>query len=132
MQAEPRGDLPQIEFDGNGLVPCVAQDWATGEVLTLAYMNRESYERTIATGYATYWSRSRQSFWVKGETSGHRQKVQAIHVDCDGDTVLLRVEQEGGAACHEGYPSCFFRRRTDEGWEVVETRVFDPATVYDR
>jgi len=95
-------------------------------------MNRECLERTIATGFATYWSRSRKAFWVKGETSGHRQKVRAIHVDCDGDTVLLRVEQEGGAACHEGYPTCFFRRREGEGWTVVETRVFDPKTVYSK
>ena len=97
----------------------------------LAYMNQESYDRTVATGYATYWSRSRNAFWVKGETSGHRQKVRAIQVDCDADTLLLRVRQEG-AACHEGYPSCFFRRRTDQGWDVVESRVFDPATVYKK
>jgi phosphoribosyl-AMP cyclohydrolase len=124
---------PDIDFaKGDGLVPVIVQDNASGAVLMLAYMNRESYERTVATGWATYWSRSRQEFWVKGETSGHRQKVRAIHVDCDGDTVLLKVDQEGGAACHEGYPSCFFRRRSDAGWDVVETRRFDPATVYKK
>ena len=121
-----------IDFaKGDGLVPVIVQDATSGTVLMLAYMNQESYDRTVATGYATYWSRSRKSFWVKGETSGHRQKVRAIHVDCDGDTVLLRVDQEG-AACHEGYPSCFFRRRTDDGWEVVESRVFDPSAVYKK
>jgi phosphoribosyl-AMP cyclohydrolase len=123
---------PSIDFaKGDGLVPVIVQDATSGAVLMLAYMNQESYDRTVATGYATYWSRSRKSFWVKGETSGHKQRVRAIHVDCDGDTVLLRVDQEG-AACHEGYPSCFFRRRTDDGWEVVETRVFDPKAVYDK
>ena len=123
---------PSIDFaKGDGLVPVIVQDAASGAVLMLAYMNQESYDRTVASGYATYWSRSRQAFWVKGETSGHRQKVRAIHVDCDGDTVLLRVDQEG-AACHEGYPSCFFRRRTDAGWEVVESRVFDPSAVYKK
>ncbi len=122
-----------IDFaKGDGLVPVIVQDERSGAVLMLAYMNQESFDRTVATGYATYWSRSRQQFWVKGETSGHRQKVRAIHVDCDGDTVLLRVEQEGGAACHEGYPSCFFRRHRDGAWDVVETRVFDPAKVYDK
>jgi len=121
-----------IDFaKGDGLVPVIVQDDDSGAVLMLAYMNQESYDRTVATGYATYWSRSRNAFWVKGETSGHRQKVQAIQVDCDADTLLLRVRQEG-AACHEGYPSCFFRRRTDQGWDVVESRVFDPATVYKK
>jgi phosphoribosyl-AMP cyclohydrolase len=124
---------PTIDFaKGDGLVPVIVQDDASGAVLMLAYMNEASFARTVATGYATYWSRSRKSFWVKGESSGHRQKVRAIHVDCDGDTVLLRVEQEGGAACHEGYPSCFFRRRSDAGWDVVERRVFDPAEVYKK
>jgi phosphoribosyl-AMP cyclohydrolase len=122
-----------IDFSkGGGLVPVIVQDDGSGAVLMLAYMNQESFDRTVATGYATYWSRSRQSFWVKGETSGHRQKVRAIHVDCDGDTVLLRVTQEGGAACHEGYPTCFFQRRSDTGWNVVESRVFDPAAVYKK
>jgi phosphoribosyl-AMP cyclohydrolase len=121
-----------IDFTkGDGLVPVIVQDDASNAVLMLAYMNQASYDHTVATGYATYWSRSRQELWVKGETSGHRQKVRAIHMDCDGDTILLRVMQEG-AACHEGYPSCFFRRRSDTGWDVVETRVFDPAIVYKK
>ena len=122
-----------IDFaKGDGLVPVIVQDDASGAVLMLAYMNQEAYDRTVATGYATYWSRSRGEFWVKGETSGHRQEVRAVHMDCDGDTILLRVVQEGGAACHEGFPSCFFRRRNAAGWDVVETRVFDPASVYKK
>ncbi|HEY2386826.1 MAG TPA: phosphoribosyl-AMP cyclohydrolase [Candidatus Binatia bacterium] len=122
-----------IDFGkGDGLVPVVVQDDASGTVLMLAYMNRAAFERTVASGYATYWSRSRRDFWVKGETSGHRQLVRAIHVDCDGDTVLLRVVQQGGAACHEGYESCFFRRLDGDAWRVVAERVVDPATLYPK
>ena len=121
-----------IDFAKNdGLVPVIVQDDASGVVLMLAYMNREAYERTVATGVACYWSRSRRDFWVKGETSGHTQEVRAIHIDCDGDTILLRVRQHG-AACHEGYHSCFFRKRNGDGWDVVEKRVVDPDTVYGR
>ncbi len=114
----------------DGLVPVVVQDDTSGAVLMLAYMNRAAFERTVASGYATYWSRSRRTFWVKGETSGNRQRVRAIHVDCDGDTILLRVEQQGGAACHEGYESCFFRRLDGETWRVIAERVVDPASLY--
>lgn len=122
-----------IDFTkGGGLVPVIVQDDESGAVLMLAYMNREAYERTIASGYACYWSRSRRALWVKGETSGNVQEVRAVHVDCDGDTLLLRVVQHGGAACHEGYPSCFFRRRSGEAWEVVEQRAVDPATLYEK
>ena len=92
-----------------GLVPAVAQDHATGEVLMLGFMNREAWEQTLATGTAVYYSRSRQRLWKKGEESGHVQQVKAVYVDCDADTILLHVEQVGGAACHEGYRSCFFR-----------------------
>jgi phosphoribosyl-AMP cyclohydrolase len=120
-----------IDFaKGDGLVPAIVQDDATGQVLMLAYMNAEAYQRTVETGIAHYWSRSRQELWQKGATSGHRQEIRGIFVDCDHDTVLLRVRQLGGAACHEGYESCFFRRRTDAGWDVVGERVFDPAAVY--
>lgn len=122
-----------IDFaKGGGLVPVVVQDDRSSAVLMLAYMNREAYERTVASGYACYWSRSRQALWEKGETSGNRQEVRAIHVDCDGDTLLLRVVQHGGAACHEGYLSCFFRRRSGDTWRVVEERVIDPATLYKK
>ena len=98
----------------------------------LAYMNRAAFERTVATGYACYWSRSRRELWVKGETSGNRQEVRSIAVDCDGDTLLLRVIQQGGAACHEGYASCFFRRHDDGTWRITAERVVDPATLYPK
>ena len=122
-----------IDFaKGDGLVPVIVQDDATGVVLMLAYMNRLAFERTVATGYATYWSRSRGELWVKGETSGHRQEVRSIDVDCDGDTLLLRVVQQGGAACHEGYMSCFFRRHENGAWRVTAERVVDPAKLYPK
>jgi phosphoribosyl-AMP cyclohydrolase len=104
--------LDQIKFNDAGLVPAIVQDAENGQVLMMAWMNRESLQRTIETGRATYWSRSRQSFWVKGETSGHTQSVKRIAVDCDMDTLLLTVEQVG-AACHEGYRTCFFRDLAD-------------------
>ena len=113
-----------------GLVPAIVQDDETGRVLMLAYMNEEAWEKTLASGKAHYWSRSRQKLWLKGGTSGHIQEVCAIYVDCDLDTVLLRVRQVGGAACHEGYESCFYRKV--EGDELIPTgaRVFDPKEVY--
>ena len=117
---------------GDGLLPAIAQDSATGEVLMLAYMNRESYAETLATGRAVYFSRSRGKLWRKGEESGNVQMVESIFIDCDADTILLRVNQIGGAACHEGYKSCFFRRVTPGGLEVVGSRVFDPAKVYKK
>ncbi|HEX7448368.1 MAG TPA: phosphoribosyl-AMP cyclohydrolase [Pirellulales bacterium] len=117
---------------GDGLLPAIAQDAETGEVLMLAYMSAESFAETVATGRAVYYSRSRGRLWRKGEESGHFQFVRSIFVDCDGDTILLRVRQEGGAACHEGYRSCFFRQATAEGFQVVGERMFDPATVYGK
>jgi phosphoribosyl-AMP cyclohydrolase len=114
----------------DALLPAIAQDAVTGEVLMLAYMNRESYAETLRTGEAVYYSRSRGKLWRKGEESGHVQRVQAIYLDCDADTILLKVEQVGGAACHEGYQSCFFRRVTPKGLEIVGRRVFDPRQVY--
>jgi phosphoribosyl-AMP cyclohydrolase len=117
---------------GEGLLPTIAQDAATGEVLMLAYMNAESYAETLATGRAVYYSRSRKKLWRKGEESGNVQKIRAIYVDCDRDTILLTVDQIGGAACHEGYKSCFFRQVTTEGLKVVGQRVFDPAEVYGK
>lgn len=115
---------------GGGLLPAIAQDAASGEVLMLAYMNAESYAETLATGRAVYYSRSRNKLWRKGEESGHVQEVRSIHVDCDADTILLKVHQVGGAACHEGYASCFFRRVTPTGLAIEGTRVFDPREVY--
>ena len=115
---------------GEGLVPVIAQDCRTNEVLMLAYMNRESWLSTLATGKATYWSRSRKSLWLKGESSGHVQQVQEIYIDCDEDTVLLKVDQVGGAACHTGYRSCFYRRLADGEVEIKEERIFNPEEVY--
>ena len=114
----------------NGLVPVIAQDVETGEVLMLAWMNREAFEETLRTRRACYFSRSRNRLWRKGEESGHVQDVESIHLDCDADTVLLKVRQRGGAACHEGYKSCFFRALEGDEVRVVGTRVFDPSAVY--
>jgi phosphoribosyl-AMP cyclohydrolase len=97
----------------------------------LAYMNRQAWDQTLATGEAVYYSRSRKKMWKKGEQSGHIQRVKEIYVDCDADTILLKVEQVGGAACHEGYESCFFRRWEDGALKIVGTQVFDPKQVYD-
>ena len=114
---------------GDGLLPAIAQDAATGAVLMMAYMNAESYQETLAT---VYYSRSRKKLWRKGEESGNVQHVQAIYVDCDRDTILLTVDQVGGAACHEGYQSCFFRQVTPDGLKGIGQRVFDPAEVYKK
>jgi phosphoribosyl-AMP cyclohydrolase len=114
---------------GDGLLPAIAQDAETGEVLMLAWMNAESFAETIATGRAVYFSRSRGRLWRKGEESGHVQHVDAVFVDCDADTILLKVRQTG-PACHEGYRSCFFRRQTPDGFEIVAERLVDPAMVY--
>ena len=116
---------------GEGLLPAVAQDAATGEVLMVAWMNAEAYNETVRTGRAVYYSRSRGKLWRKGEESGHVQTVQAIYVDCDADAVLLKVEQVG-AACHEGYRSCFFRQLTPEGVIIAAPRLVDPADVYGK
>ena len=116
-----------IDFDkSGGLIPAIAQDADSGEVLMLAWMNREAFEETVRTGRAVYFSRSRNRLWRKGEESGHVQEVKGIYVDCDADTVLLKVTQIGGAACHEGYKSCFFRRLDGADLVVIGERVFDP------
>lgn len=115
-----------------GLLPAIVQDAASGAVLMLGFMNQEAWDLTCRTGEAHYFSRSRQSLWHKGATSGHVQRVKEIFLDCDADTVLLKVEQVGGAACHEGYASCFFRRLQGDRWQVVGTPVFDPKEVYKR
>lgn len=121
-------------FQKMELIPVIAQDDATGDVLMLAYMNKEAYAETLQTSRACYWSRSRQKLWRKGEESGNVQNVKAIYFDCDADTLLIRVEQIGGAACHEGYKSCFFRRIDPLSGDVsVEgDRLFDPAQVYGK
>jgi phosphoribosyl-AMP cyclohydrolase len=122
-----------LNFDKlGGLLPAIVQDAASGEVLMLAFMDREAWELTLKTGEAHYYSRSRRQIWHKGSTSGHVQRVREIYLDCDEDTVLLKVEQVGGAACHTGYRSCFYRRRAGEGWQEVGRRIFDPQEVYGR
>ncbi len=113
-----------------GLAPAIVQDSETGEVLMLAFMNQAAWDATLKTGKATYDSRSRDQLWVKGETSGHVQLVKEIRMDCDNDTVLLKVEQLGGAACHKGYKSCFYRKIDNDTLTVTEKPVFDPKTVY--
>ena len=120
-----------IDFEkAGGLVSVVTQDDGTGEVLMMAYMNHEAFAETLRTGQACYFSRSRNRLWRKGEESGNVQEVRAVYVDCDADAVLLRVRQVGGAACHEGYPSCFFRRVTEDELQIVGSRLFDPRDVY--
>ncbi len=121
------------DFDkAGGLLPAIAQDAETGQVLMLAWMNREAYEETLRTRRAVYFSRSRNKLWRKGEESGHVQELHALYLDCDADTILLQVKQVGGAACHEGYASCFFRQITPEGVSIVGERLFDPALVYKK
>jgi phosphoribosyl-AMP cyclohydrolase len=121
----------KIDFEkNNGLVPVIVQDNETKDVLMLAYMNREAWLKTLETGKATYWSRSRNELWVKGETSGHIQIVKEILVDCDSDTILLKVHQIGGAACHTGYKSCFYRKVTNGKTEILGGPVFKPEDVY--
>lgn len=118
-----------LKYDAAGLVPAVTQDVETNEVLMVGYMNREAVDRTLASGRATYWSRSRQKFWVKGETSGHLQHVVEVRTDCDADCLLVRVRQVG-AACHDGYRSCFYRAAGANGeLEIVEERLVDPAAL---
>lgn len=125
--------MDELDFDkGGGLLPAIVQDHASGDVLMLAYINREAWEATIATGKAHYWSRSRNKLWLKGESSGHVQKVREILVDCDRDTVVFRVEQAGGAACHTGHRTCFYRRLEDGRFRETEPLVFDPKEVYGK
>ena len=122
-----------IDFQkAGGLVAAIAQDAATGEVLMIAWMNQEAFDETVRTGRAVYFSRSRQRLWRKGEESGNFQDVKEIYFDCDADAVLLKVHQIGGAACHEGYKSCFFRRLDKDKITVVGERVFDPKQVYKK
>ncbi|HTF92009.1 MAG TPA: phosphoribosyl-AMP cyclohydrolase [Verrucomicrobiae bacterium] len=126
-------ETENIDFaKGNGLVPVIVQDYQSREVLMVAYMNQEAWEKTKSTGKAHYYSRSRKGPWFKGEESGNFQEVKDVFIDCDNDTILLQVHQVGGAACHEGYKSCFFRQRTDRDWKVIAERVFDPKEVYKK
>ncbi|MCC7412465.1 MAG: phosphoribosyl-AMP cyclohydrolase [Gammaproteobacteria bacterium] len=119
-----------VAWDADGLVPAIAQDRASGRVLMLAWMNREALELTVGEGRAVYWSRSRRRLWRKGEESGHRQHVTEVRLDCDGDVILLLVEQEGGIACHTGHARCFFRRLQEGRWVDVEPVLKPPAEIY--
>jgi phosphoribosyl-AMP cyclohydrolase len=122
--------LDEVAWDDQGLVPAIAQDAVSGEVLMFAWMNREALALTAETGHAVYWSRSRGRLWHKGEESGHMQKVLELRVDCDKDVVLLRIEQIGGIACHTGRRSCFFNRLESSGWQDVEPVLKDPKLIY--
>lgn len=123
--------LDTVKFDSNGMVPAIVQDYDNGQVLMMAYMNRESLELTLETGKTHFYSRSRQKLWLKGESSGHVQHVKSLHLDCDGDTILVKATQEV-AACHVGYKTCFYRRWCSDTQQWVEEgeRVFDPDSVY--
>jgi phosphoribosyl-AMP cyclohydrolase len=125
--------LDAIKFNADGLVPAIIQELSTGRVLMMAWMNRDSLRTTLETRRTHFWSRSRQRFWMKGETSGHVQEVKDVAFDCDGDTLLIQVEQTG-AACHEGYRSCFFRSMTDggDGCRVTEPRLESPEQIYGK
>jgi phosphoribosyl-AMP cyclohydrolase len=123
--------LNEVKFDSKGLVGAIVQDHRTGEVLMFAWMNRDALEKTIEERRAWYWSRSRGKLWLKGETSGHTQAVHSIQIDCDGDAILLKVEQQGGA-CHAGFRSCFYRAVEDGNWRTVGEKVFEADTVYGR
>jgi len=124
--------LDAVHFDANGLVAAIAQESGTGDILMVAWMNREALAQTVLTGQATYWSRSRQRLWRKGEESGHTQAVGEIRLDCDGDAILLTVTQTGGVACHTGRHSCFYSRLEGGQWVVTDPVVRDPALVYAR
>jgi phosphoribosyl-AMP cyclohydrolase len=121
----------QLDFSKlDGLLPAVIQDHQSGRVLMVGFMNDEAFRKTVETGYATFFSRSRNKLWLKGESSGHRLVVKEISTDCDGDTVLVKVEALGPGVCHEGYQSCFFRRLENGEWNVSEARTYDPKAVY--
>lgn len=127
------GKMDVIDFDKHGgLIPAIAQDADTGQVLMMAWMNREAFEETLRTRRACYFSRSRKRLWRKGEESGHVQEVSEVCIDCDADTILLKVKQVGGAACHEGFVSCFFRKVDGDELKVIGERVFDPKEIYGK
>lgn len=127
------GELTRdISWNDQGLVPAIAQDWQTGEVLMLAWMNREALALTLSEGRAIYWSRSRQALWRKGEESGHVQQLKELRIDCDADAVLIKVEQLGGIACHTGRRSCFYRRYDQGAWQVTDEVVRSPEAIYGK
>jgi phosphoribosyl-AMP cyclohydrolase len=124
--------LDEVPWDGDGLIAAVAQDAASGRVLTVAWMNRDALKQTAEKGEAVYWSRSRRKLWRKGEQSGHVQKVRELRLDCDADTILLQVEQVGGIACHTGRESCFYRKLEKGSWVTTDPVLKDPADIYKK
>lgn len=124
--------IDQVQFDERGLVPVIAQEVLTKKILMFAWMNQQALQETVQTKQAVYWSRSRNRLWRKGEESGHTQLVRDIRLDCDGDVILLKVEQQGGIACHTGRESCFYSRLVNEQWQIVEPVIQDPAQIYKR
>jgi phosphoribosyl-AMP cyclohydrolase len=127
------GSVIQIDFKkGDGLIPVIIQDEATHQVLMLGYMNQEAWEETLKSKKVTFWSRSRKKLWLKGETSGHIQEVKGIYLDCDGDTLLIKVNQIGGAACHTGFQSCFHNYYEKGKWKISGKKIFDPKEVYGK
>lgn len=122
--------LDALRWDADGMIPAIAQDAETGRVLMFAYMNRESLQETVSSGIAVYWSRSRGKLWRKGEESGHTQHIKELRTDCDGDVLLLLIEQEGGIACHTGRQSCFFNRLDGEHWAPADPVLKDPQSIY--
>jgi phosphoribosyl-AMP cyclohydrolase len=124
--------IDQVQFDERGLVPVIAQEVLTQKILMFAWMNQQALQETVQTKRAVYWSRSRNRLWRKGEESGHTQVVRDIRLDCDGDVILIKVEQQGGIACHTGRESCFYSRLDNEQWRVVEPVIQDPAEIYKK
>lgn len=122
--------LDALRWDADGMIPAIAQDAETGRVLMFAYMNRESLQESVSSGIAVYWSRSRGKLWRKGEESGHTQHIKELRTDCDGDVLLLLIEQEGGIACHTGRQSCFFNRLDGEHWAPADPVLKDPQSIY--
>lgn len=122
--------LNAIKWNADGLVPAIAQDADSGRILMMAWMNAESLQRTVEEGHAVYWSRSRGKLWRKGESSGHQQRIREIQLDCDGDAIVLLVEQQGGIACHTGRQSCFYRSLRSGQWETTEPVLKDPDEIY--
>ena len=129
---EPSTLMRQIKWNEQGLIPAIAQDWQTGEVLMLAWMNREALALTVEERRAIYWSRSRQALWRKGEESGHVQHLKELRIDCDADTVLMKVEQVGGIACHTGRRSCFYQMLEDGNWRATDDIVKQPGEIYGK
>ena len=125
--------IKNLKFDDKGLIPCVVQDYKDGAVLMVAYMNKEAVKKTLKTKKGTFWSRSRNKFWIKGEESGNVQKVKQMYFDCDGDCLLIKVEQIGGSACHTGFRSCFYRKVDSKGKiATIGKRIFNPDKVYKK